>query len=157
MKRLMHISRSFAQTVSRAGRSFYRDPQAFYLMLRMAWWVAALSLLVKVLPLPRVLKLMSPRPSRVPAREDKVLEDKLAKLLDRVLAADWLVFTPTCWKRAAVLHRYLALSGIETRIVFGVNKESEGLLTGHAWLEAEGRPILEKSFPNFTVTYSFPA
>lgn len=153
----MQISSNAVSNASRAGRSLQRDPSRFWLMLRMACWVAALSLLVKVMPLPRVLKLISPRNNRKTVSENPALEARLAKALDRVLAADWLCFTPICWKRAAVLHRYLALKGIETRIVFGVTKESEGLLTGHAWLEAEGRPILEKSFPQFTVTYSFPA
>lgn len=152
----MQILASGAHHISRAIRSFYRDPARFWLMLRMAWWVATLSLMVKLMPLPRVLRLMSPR-TQTTTLDNPALEAGLARALDRVLATGWLFFTPICWKRAAILHRYLALNGIATRIVFGVNKESEGLLTGHAWLEAEGRPILEKNFPDFTVTYSFPA
>jgi hypothetical protein len=85
---------------------------------------------------------------------------RLARLLDSVLAADFWVFTPTCWKRAPVLHRYLALSGIETRVLFGVRREGGGggdALSGHAWLEAGGRPLLEPTPPDYKVTYSFPA
>jgi len=85
------------------------------------------------------------------------VEARLARLLDSVLAADFWVFTPTCWKRAPVLHRYLALCGIETRIRFGVRREGEDTLSGHAWLEACGEPILEKTPPDYKVTYSFPA
>jgi hypothetical protein len=56
-----------------------------------------------------------------------------------------------------VLYRYLALHGIETRVVFGVRKEDEGLLAGHAWLEADGQPLLEAKSPDYSITYSFPA
>jgi hypothetical protein len=77
-------------------------------------------------------------------------------VLDSVLATDFWVFTPTCWKRAPVLHRFLALRGIETRIVFGVRREGEDTLSGHAWLEREGRPLLEADAPDYRVTYSFP-
>jgi hypothetical protein len=73
-----------------------------------------------------------------------------------VLAADFWDFTPTCWKRAPVLHRYLARRGIETRIVFGVRRDGEDALSGHAWLERGGEPLLETDAPNYRVTYSFP-
>jgi len=29
-------------------------------------------------------------------------------------------------------------------------------VAGHAWLEREGRPILENTPPEYVVTYSFP-
>jgi hypothetical protein len=45
---------------------------------------------------------------------------------------------------------------MRTSIVFGVRKQNEGLLEGHAWLEAGHGPILEKSPPEYRVTYSFP-
>ena len=55
-----------------------------------------------------------------------------------------------------MLHRYLALSGIDTRVLFGVRREGSDALSGHAWLEACGEPILEKTPPDYKVTYSFP-
>jgi hypothetical protein len=67
------------------------------------------------------------------------------------------VFKPVCWKRAAVLHRYLSINGIATRIVFGVRNETGGNVSGHAWLEANGQPILEQTPPEYVVTYSFPS
>ena len=82
---------------------------------------------------------------------------QLAAAMDRILRLDWLCFEPVCWKRAAVLHRYLALNGIESRVVFGMRKDEEGQFHGHAWLESDGSPILETEPPNYTVTYSFPS
>ena len=125
----------------------------------MGAWVAALTLMVKLLPLPRAMALLAPRRARrdLPAADAAQVQARLARLLDSVLAADLWVFTPTCWKRAPVLHRYLALSGIDTRVLFGVRREGPDALCGHAWLEAGGVPILEKTPPDYRVTFSHPA
>jgi hypothetical protein len=141
---------------TRGARLVAREPGRALLALRMSAWVAALSLLVRLVPLPRALGLVAP--GRLgPAPCDPAAEqESLARLLDAVLASDFWVFTPTCWKRAAVLHRFLALRGIETRIVFGVRREGDDALAGHAWLEREGRPLLEACAPDYRVTYSFP-
>lgn len=143
--------------VRRALHFIGRRPDEAFLLLRMAGWVALLSLLIKLLPLPRVLSLVADASRANVPRNPRMNEQRLAQLLDALLAINVLCFTPTCWKRAPVLHRYLALNGIETRIIFGVRKEKESLLAGHAWLEADGRPLLEASPPQYTPTYSFPA
>jgi hypothetical protein len=134
----------------------HRPGEAF-LVLRMAAWVALLSFLIKLLPLPRVLSLIADTGRDRKTRNPRMTQQRLAQLVDALLGMDVLCFTPTCWKRAPVLHRYLALYGIKTRIVFGVRKEKESLLAGHAWLEANGRPLLEATPPQYTPTYSFPA
>ena len=133
-----------------------RDPAAAALLLRMGAWVAVLSLLMRLMPLPRVLRLMRPLRRRPAPADPAAVEARLARLLDLLLKTDLLFFTPTCWKRAPVLHRFLALHGVETRILFGVRKEGGGLLAGHAWLEAGGRPLLEPTAPEYTVTFAFP-
>lgn len=180
------FARKFFKTaglVPRAARFALREPGAALTVLRMAAWVAAVSLLLKRMPLPRVLNLVEPRRRRTRARRDatetqarrdaaetqatlaaqtqtRLAEEtqaKLARLLDALLATDVLCFTPTCWKRAPVLHRFLALEGIETRVLFGVRRDGAGELGGHAWLEAGGQPLLETTAPDYKVTYSFPA
>ena len=134
-----------------------RKPGEAWLLVRMAAWVVLLSLAVKVLPLPRVLKLMTPRRRARPTRDDPAeVQARLAESLDMLLRTDFWVFTPTCWKRAPVLYRYLALRGVETRVVFGMRKEGEGAVAGHAWLESEGAPVEELSAPAYAVTYVFP-
>ena len=72
-------------------------------------------------------------------------QNELARAIDLLLSADFLMFKPICWKRAAVLHRYLSRNGITTRIIFGVRNETGGKVDGHAWLEADGQPILEST------------
>ena len=150
--------KAYAALPSRAARLFFSEPGSALLAARMGAWVVALSLLVKLMPLPRAMALVAPRRGARDAPADAALvRERLARLLDSVLAADFWVFTPTCWKRAPVLHRYLALSGIDTRVIFGVRREGSDALSGHAWLEAGGEPILETTPPDYKVTYSFPA
>jgi hypothetical protein len=115
-----------------------------------------LTLLVKILPLPRVMSIMTPRPARFTQQPQALTGLKLARLLDTLLATDFWIFTPTCWKRAPVLYRYLLLQGIESRVVFGVRKDGQGSLDGHSWLEADGRPLLEAKAPDYAVTFSYP-
>jgi hypothetical protein len=150
--------KAYAALPSRAARLVLFEPGSALLAARMGAWVVGLSLLVKFMPLPRAMSFVAPRRARRNAAPDSAqVQARLARLIDSALAADFWVFTPTCWKRAPVLHRYLALSGIDTRVLFGVRREGADALSGHAWLEAGGEPILEKSPPDYKVTYSFPA
>ena len=143
--------------VIRGGRKLVRDPGESTLILRMAAWVSILSLLVKFQPLPRALQMVSVRPPQDPQDPSIETEKKLARAIDLLLGTNLLIFKPTCWKRAAILHRYLALHGIATRIVFGMRKAADGAVDGHAWLEVAGKPILETTVPNYKVTYAFPS
>jgi hypothetical protein len=143
--------------VIRGGRKLVRDRGESILILRMAAWVSILSLLVKFQSLPRALQMVTvktPRDFRDPSIET---ERKLASAIDLLLGTNLLIFKPICWKRAAILHRYLALHGIVTRIVFGMRKAADGTVDGHAWLELAGKPILETTVPNYKVTYAFPS
>lgn len=142
----------------RIFRFISQRPLEAFLVLRMASWVAWLSLVIKFNTLPHVLSFIAISPRENKPDDLLLTQQRLAHLVDALLGLNVLCFTPTCWKRAPVLHRYLALNGIETRIVFGVRKdEEESLLAGHAWLEADGHPLLESSPPQYTPTYSFPA
>ncbi len=136
--------------LSRATRKCVKQPNEAWLLLRMAWWVAVLSVTARCYSLPRALEIVAGNQkngTRSPAsRED------LARAIDQLLSVDVLIFKPVCWKRAAVLHRYLS----QTRIIFGVRNESDGKVDGHAWLEADGQPILETTPPDYVVTYTFP-
>ena len=163
------MSRELHQTVAkilrligRGGRKVLRSPGESILIFRMAIWVFILSVLVKLQPLPRALRFVAPKSqSRLPRSGEEIsreqTERSLAQAIDLLLGTDLLVFKPVCWKRATILHRYLALNGIATRIVFGVRKDKDGAISGHAWLETGGRPVLEKTAPDYVVTYTFPS
>src|SRR6185436_239268 len=138
----------------RAMRKCVTQPGEAWLLVRMAWWVAVLSVTTRCYSLPRALRIVAGNATRqsVPLKT----QDELARAIDLLLSADVLMFKPICWKRAAVLHRYLSRNGIRTRIIFGVRNDAGGMFDGHAWLEANGQPILEKTPPEYVVTYSFP-
>lgn len=142
---------------SRLMRKIFSDPAEAFLLFRMAGWMLLLSIAVKIFPLPRALRLISTRtrlPSKTPEGET---QKRLAHAIDLLLKTDFLILKPICWKRAALLHRYLALKGISTRILFGIRREPGGSVSGHAWLETSGRPILETTAPDYAVTYTFPS
>lgn len=147
----------FLQLIARAGRKTFVDPGESLLILRMAGWVLFLSIAVKIQPLPRALSLVAARKQGASSGNDEQTGNNLARAIDLLLATDLMVFKPICWKRAAILHRYLALNGITSRIVFGVRKGSDGKVDGHAWLEADGKPLLESNPPDYNVTYVFPS
>lgn len=153
----IHVRPEKTELMRRAAHFVRRRPGEVFLLVRMAAWIALLSLLIKFLPLPRVLSLLAVTTRGRKPKNSAWTQQRLAQLVDALLGMNFLCFTPTCWKRAPVLYRYLALNGIETRIVFGVRKGHDSLLAGHAWLEADGRPLLESSPPRYTETYSFPA
>lgn len=133
------------------------QPREALLMCRMAWWVVVLSIAARRYSLPRALEIVAGRQSDRPTPADPLEHQRLARAIDLLLSADVLMFRPICWKRAAVLHRYLSQSGTPTRIIFGVRNDRSGTVTGHAWLEAEGQPILETTPPEYVATYRFPS
>jgi hypothetical protein len=146
----------------RAARKIVSHPGEAWLMCRMAWWVTVLSVAARCFSLPRALAIVagSETPtsgSNRPVLQDATVQQRLARAIDLLLSADVLHFKPICWKRAAVLHRYLLRNGIATRIIFGVRNEPGGKVAGHAWLEAAGEPILENTPPEYVVTYHFPS
>ena len=138
------------------GRKVVSSPGEAWLLCRMAWWVAVLSASARWYSLPRALRIVAGSANRS-YRQAKTTKEDLASAIDLLLSADVLMFKPICWKRAAVLHRYLSRNGIDTRIIFGVRNEAGGKVAGHAWLEADGKAILESAPPNYVVTYSFPS
>ena len=141
----------------RATRKFVRDPREALLLCRMAWWVAVLSAAARCCSLPRALAIVAARTTSEPRHRDVTMPEQLARAIDLLLSANVFLFKPVCWKRAAVLHRYLSRHGVVTRIIFGVRNEGGGKVAGHAWLEAEGEPILESAPPEYVVTYRFPS
>src|SRR5215813_8193343 len=143
------------RVLSRAVRLTLRRPARAWLLVRMAVWVVILSILARVLALPRALRFVA-TDVRTDSKDDIDVDD-LSSAIDALLGLDFWMFTPKCWKRAMVLHRFLALNGVATTIVFGVRKEPDGQLKGHAWLQADGRPFLEFEQPLYNVTYSFPS
>jgi Transglutaminase-like superfamily len=137
-----------------AVRLLFTRPARAFLLLRMSFWVVLFSFAVRLLSLPKALALVSTEASTTKDAENN---EDLATAIDALLALKIFVFSPICWKRAAILHRYLALRGVTNSIKFGIRKGPDSKLNGHAWLEVDGSPVFEAELPNYTVTYSFPS
>lgn len=154
---LTQTAAKILRLITRGGRKIVRNPRESILIFRMAIWVFILSALIKLQPLPRALRMVTPRAHGRLQHSPEETEKALSRAIDLLLGVDLFVFKPVCWKRAAILHRYLALNGVATRIVFGVRKEIDGSIAGHAWLETGGKPLLESTVPDYVVTYTFPS
>jgi Transglutaminase-like superfamily len=150
------IVSTVARGVGRATRLMLRAPGDATLGARMALWVVLVSCLARLMPLPRAHRFVSTRVRAAPAAGAAAdTAARLAGAVDRVLRLDVFMFKRSCWRRALVLHRFLALHGIESRINFGL-KRTGGELQGHAWLERDGRPFLEHDAGAYLVTFSLP-
>lgn len=140
-----------------AGRKCVFQPHEALLLFGMAWWVSVLSAAAKLWPLPRALRIVSTRDQLKTHDYDPDLPPRLARSVDTILSANIFHLKPSCWKRAAVLRRYLSRNGIATTIQFGVRNEAIGKVDGHAWLELDGKPFLETAPPEYIVTYTYPS
>jgi hypothetical protein len=143
--------------LEKAARKILGHPRDALLSARMAFWVVLISVLAKLTTLPRVQKIAGLRAKRISIPNSSETPARLGRIIDGLLGIDLFVFRRSCWKRALVLHRYLALNGIESLIRFGLRKEPNGKVDGHAWLEHEGQPLLEDNAANYIVTFSLPA
>jgi len=153
----MRLMAKAVRLLRNVTHKFISKPREAWLLLRMAWWVSVLSVAARFYSLPRALQIVAGNSNEKQPAPATTNEQELARALDILLSVDFLIFKPICWKRAAVLHRYLSRSGVSTRIIFGVRNETSGKVTGHAWLEHDGKPILEKAPPEYVITYSFPS
>ncbi len=142
------------QLLMRTASLVWRSPRSLRLAIWFLFWLAVFSLLTRFSSVSGGMKLLSPRPRR-PHSHPAIPPVTAALILDRLLSLDLWFIRPLCWKRAILLHRHLALEGVRTRIVFGVNRAGESILSGHAWLELDGHPFLEKSPPDYRVSFVF--
>jgi hypothetical protein len=139
-----------------ATRKVVVAPREAALRARMAAWVVLISVVARQTSLTRAQKIISStvRPTSVGDGSDTPAE--LGRAIDSVLGMDLFVFRRSCWKRAMVLQRFLALNGIDSRINFGVRKALDGTVDGHAWLEHQGLAFLENNPVTYVVTFSLP-
>lgn len=126
------------------------------LRIRMALWVILVSLIARVASLRRAHAIAVCRVRARTAGDPLLAPANLARAIDGVLSVGLVVFRPSCWKRAIVLHRYLAMAGVDCRVCFGVRKNPDGTICGHAWLESAGRRLLERDAGEYTLTFSLP-
>jgi len=147
------------QFLRRLAIQLIREPRTSALGARMALWIVLVSVAARMTSFPTTLQLLSLGIGHPGRRPPSAEPEYLATTIDRVLRLDLPVFKPRCWKRALVLYRYLTSRGIACRVNFGVRRDEQGTLAGHAWLERNGRAYLEPDgdVDTYVVTFSLPA
>ncbi len=125
------------------------------ILLRAAAMAALFWLLVRLLPLPRLLALLDPGAGR--RSESRVPPARLVALV-RALLGRRRQRPAGCLTRSLVLFRLLRQAGCPVVVRFGVAKEG-GALSGHCWLEQDGVAVAEEADPRqaFRAIYSYPA
>ncbi len=152
----MNDFRRVARLAGRATRMIVGAPGDALLSTQMAAWLVVVSVAARTTTLPRTHRLVSWRARRGSPGERAHSPADLARAIDRLLRLDILVFRPSCWRRALVLHRFLARAGVPSRVNFGLRREADGEWRGHAWLEHDGQPLLENDASGYVVTFSLP-
>jgi hypothetical protein len=155
------IRNSSFLTKIRTNFNSFEDVELFIQILILA---TVLPLLIKLLSIPKLMKLLTPRDAIVFKHQDShTAKEKIVRYTDYILSRRFWIYKMICWKRALVLYRFLRKAGFNVTICFGVrlpNTESKDKpLEGHAWLVYNGEIFLERDIETaktYKVTYSYP-
>ena len=111
-----------------------------WLAARMAAWVMALRVLVRVLALPRVVRLAEPRSATSSPHERDV--SRLVALAQTVTSRMTDRPETMCLVRSLVTYRYLARADAHPELHVGFER-GDGTLRGHAWVVVNGAPVTD--------------
>jgi Transglutaminase-like superfamily len=124
-------------TRSRLARlkNVVRSPADALLFVRMIGWAAALPVLKRRLPLPRLVEAALPRerPQSIPHPKTVIA---FARWVYRIPG-----FQDNCLEKSLLTYRYLPADGGRYRLVLGVRASDADGPPGHAWLTIEGVPV----------------
>ncbi len=67
---------------------------------------------------------------------------KIEKIYDQKIYSK--IFNFKCYKRSLVMYKYCCLNGINCKFIMGMRSLSNNRRFGHAWIEVNGQPYLEK-------------
>ena len=117
-------------------------PSALWLCLRATLVLAALPLLLALLPVARVVRLLAPR--HPPASRRSGLLVPAVRWVDRLVDLPPFHYWGHCLRRSLALYYVAARAGYPVRVAVGVRRvpASRGV-TGHSWLELDGVPFHE--------------
>jgi hypothetical protein len=120
----------------RTARRFrHLDPAERRLVLEAALFTVAVRVALSVLSLRAVRGLLA----RIPAAARPVSEDVASSIARAVTRARAVVPGATCLVRALVVRTLLVRRGHTAHLRLGFVRSEGGVLSGHAWVESEGR------------------
>lgn len=130
---------------------FVETCDGLWLFIRIGFWLALVSILLRLIPLPSILKLLTPKkPSK-----KKWQKDKLVNFISLWLGQDRAFFRRSCLKRSLVLYRYLNLQKEPARFFIGIKKEDDKIL-GHAWIMLGEQKLFPDENINYKIIYTYP-
>lgn len=116
-------------------RNVVRKPADVLLFARMLGWAAALPVLKRRMPLPKLVEAAVPEERADASRRPETV----------IAFSRWVYrlpgFRDNCLEKSLLTYRYLPADGGRYRLVLGVRRsEAEGP-PGHAWLTIDGMPV----------------
>jgi Transglutaminase-like superfamily len=129
-----------------------------FLFLRIFLWVQAVPFLYKLLSLPTLLNILTPRNKIVLKITPELLArgEIMHRYCTRILRENPENMGKMCLRRSLVMYRFLRMSGIAAVFYVGVRKEEQEL-KGHAWIEINGEYFMNReSHIKYFVTFSYP-
>ena len=147
--------------------SNFKSFEEIWLFGQIIFLVTTLPVVLRLLSLPKFMKLFTPRNLKVyDSFDTEGLKYKVVKFTDYVLGRKYLICKNTCLRRSLVLYHFLRKFGIDVNICFGVRYndklpagEAGKKLEGHAWLLYKEEVFLEKNVEEtktYKTTYCFP-
>ena len=121
---------------------FFRVPPTDrYLLVKSAFLLGVIRLVLSLFPLKRLLSLVGsvkPKPTEVNSA-DKMSSDRIPWAVE--VASRYVPFA-TCLTRALVVQMLFTKEGYPAHLCIGVAKSKEDRLEAHAWVESEGRIVI---------------
>jgi hypothetical protein len=105
------------------------SPRDTWLLIRMAGWALVVPVLKFVLPLPRLVRLVTPRWRRRRTGADQ----RVLRLTSLLYGTGAFRLSDNCLERSLVTFRYLVAADVAPTLVVGMRGEENGYL-GHAWV-----------------------
>ncbi len=130
---------------------FVQTWSGLWLFLRIGYWIAAISLLLRLIPLPRLLRLLTPK--KCPGR--KWPRETLINFTSFWLGRERAFFSRSCLRRSLVLYRYLNLQGEPAGFLIGVTQEDHQL-KAHSWILIGGKKLFPDENISYRVIYQYP-
>jgi len=127
------------------------NASGLWLFLRIGIWIAFISLLLYLIPLPRLLGLLTPQ--KISTR--KWPRDKFIDFISVWLGRDRAFYSRSCLKRSLVLYHYLNLQAESARLVIGVKKDQEQL-KAHSWIMLGEAKLFPEENINYRIIYIYP-
>jgi hypothetical protein len=108
------------------------------LAIRMVCWRIAIRPLKRLLPLPRLVRLMRKGPGSPHRRANR--EARIVSLSHRLCRGH--LRDGSCLERSLLAYRFLTEAGADPTLVVAV-RESDDSFEWHAWVTRDGRPVHE--------------